>query len=51
VELRQFAYFKNFTFISIFLGMGVGFALKDRRDLSAWLAPFLGGLLVAIAVC
>jgi hypothetical protein len=49
VELRQFAYFKNFAFISIFVGMGIGFALKDRRDLSGWAAPLLGGLLMAIA--
>jgi Spermine/spermidine synthase domain len=49
VELRQFAYFKNFAFISIFVGMGIGFALKERRDLSGWAAPLLGGLLMAIA--
>ena len=41
-EVRIFSYFKNFTMMAAFMGLGVGFAFARRtRDYRDWFVPLL----------
>ena len=46
VELRFFAFFKNFVLMAAFLGLGVGLGLTRRRDLMPSFIPVTGALLL-----
>jgi hypothetical protein len=46
VELRFFAFFKNFVLMAAFLGLGVGLGLARRRDLTPFFVPVTGALLL-----